>query len=173
MKILLRPWLAKDLEPLVALANNKKIFDTVRDAFPHPYTLKNAKEWLSLNVGITPVLNFVIEVDGNFAGSIGMVPKTDIVRGNMEIGYWLGEAYWNKGIVTTAVNLIVEYGFKQLGIIRIHTGVFEYNSASMRVLEKCGFTKEGVFRKSVFKQNKIWDEIRYSKINPQFESQQA
>lgn len=89
-----------------------------------------------------------------------MVPGQDIYRRSAEIGYFIGEPYWNKGIVTTAVNLITEYGFKQLGIIRIHTGVFEYNTASMRVLEKCGFTKDAVFRKSVFKQNKIWDEVR-------------
>jgi RimJ/RimL family protein N-acetyltransferase len=86
-----------------------------------------------------------------------------------EIGYFIGEPYWNKGIVTKAVKLITEYGFQHLGIIRIQTGVFEYNTASQRVLEKCGFVKEGVFRKSVIKQGKLWDEVRYAKLKPGIE----
>lgn len=159
MNILLRPWLAKDLEPLVALANNKNIFDTVRDAFPHPYTLKNAKEWLSLNVGITPVLNFVIEADGNFAGSIGMVPKTDIVRGNMEIGYWLGEAYWNKGIATKAIEqicFIIWNNYPEVN--RIYAEVFETNPASMKALQKNGFEVECVRKKGIIKNNELLDD---------------
>jgi len=82
-----------------------------------------------------------------------------------EVGYFIGEAYWNKGIVTTALNLIVDYGFRNLDIVRIHTGVYEHNLASQRVLEKCGFIKEGVFKKAVFKQEKFWNEVRYARIN--------
>jgi len=81
-----------------------------------------------------------------------------------EIGYWVGEPFRNKGIVTAAVKLMTEYGFNTLNLIRVHTGIFEYNTASMRVLEKNGFDKEGVFKRSVFKNGKIWDEHRYAKL---------
>lgn len=166
--IRLRPLQLSDAARLAELANNKKISRNLRDGFPNPYTLADAENFLAKFTNQDPVTFFGIEYEGEHVGNISLVPGQDIYRKSAEIGYFIGEAYWNKGIVTTAVNLITEYGFKKLGIIRIHTGVFEYNIASMRVLEKCGFIKEAVFRKSVFKQNKIWDEVRYSKINPEF-----
>jgi len=165
----LRPLRLSDAERLVELANNEKISRNLRDGFPNPYTLADADNFLAKFTNQNPVTFFGIEYSGEHVGNISLVPGQDIYRKSAEIGYFIGESYWNKGIVTTAVNLITEYGFKNLGIIRIHTGVFEYNIASMRVLEKCGFIKEAVSRKSVFKQNKIWDEVRYSKINPEFE----
>ena len=159
MKILLRPWLSKDLEPLATLANNKKVWDNVRDIFPHPYTLKDAKEWLARNVNVTPVLNFVIEVDGHFAGSIGMVPKTDVYKCNMEIGYWLGEPYWGKGIATTAIALMCDSIHHEYPHInRIYAEVFENNKASMRALEKNGFVLECIRKKAVFKNNVLLDD---------------
>jgi len=167
--IKLRPLRLTDAARLAELANNEKISRNLRDGFPNPYTLADAEKFLKQFTNQDPVTFFGIEYNGEHVGNISLVKGQDIYRKSAEIGYFIGEPYWNKGIVTTAVNLITEYGFKHLGIIRIHTGIFEYNTASMRVLEKCGFTKEGVFRKSVFKQNKIWDEVRYSKINPEFE----
>jgi RimJ/RimL family protein N-acetyltransferase len=167
--IKLRPLRLTDAERLAELANNEKISRNLRDGFPNPYTLVDAENFLSKFTNQDPVTFFGIEYNGEHVGNISLVPGQDIYRKSAEIGYFIGESYWNKGIVTTAVNLITEYGFKHLGIIRIQTGVFEYNTASMRVLEKCGFVKDGVFRKSVFKQNKIWDEVRYSKINPEIE----
>jgi ribosomal-protein-alanine N-acetyltransferase len=169
--IKLRALQLTDAKRLAELANNEKISRNLRDGFPNPYTLADAENFLEKFADQDTVTYFGIEYNGEHVGNISLVPGQDIYRKSAEIGYFIGEPYWNKGIVTTAVNLITEYGFKQLGIIRIHTGVFEYNTASMRVLEKCGFTKDGVFRKSVFKQNKIWNEVRYSKINPEFESQ--
>lgn len=167
--IKLRPLRLTDAERLVELANNEKISRNLRDGFPNPYTLADAENFLKKFTNQDPVTFFGIEYNSEHVGNISLVPGQDIYRKSAEIGYFIGEPYWNKGIVTTAVNLIIEYGFKHLGIIRIHTGVFEYNNASQRVLEKCGFTKDGIFRKSVFKQNRIWDEVRYSKINPEFE----
>jgi ribosomal-protein-alanine N-acetyltransferase len=167
--IKLRPLRLSDAERLAVLANNEKISRNLRDGFPNPYTLADAENFLAKFTNQDPVTYFGIEFNGEHVGNISLVPGQDIYRKSAEIGYFIGEPYWNKGIVTTAVNLIAEYGFNHLGIIRIHTGVFEYNMASMRVLEKCGFTKDGVFRKSVFKQNTIWDEVRYSKINPEYE----
>lgn len=167
--ILLRPLRLSDAERLAELANNEKISRNLRDGFPHPYTLDDAKNFLTKFTNQDPVTFFGIDFKSEYVGNISLVPCQDIYRKSAEIGYFIGEPYWNKGIVTTAVNLITEYGFKHLDIIRIHTGVFEYNTASMRVLEKCGFIKEAVFRKSVFKQGKLWDEVRYAKLNPGFE----
>jgi RimJ/RimL family protein N-acetyltransferase len=159
MEILLRTWLKKDLEPLVTLANNKKIWDNVRDYFPHPYTTKDAEQWLSLNVGINPVLNFVIEVEGQFAGSIGMVPKTDVYSCNMEIGYWLGEPYWAKGIATKAIELICDLiANEHPHINRIYAEVYETNKASMRALEKNGFILESIRKNGVIKNGVLMDD---------------
>lgn len=166
--IKLRPLRLSDAERLAELADNEKISRNVRDVFPNPYTVSDAENFLKSLTNQDPVTFFGIEYNGEYVGNISLVPGEDVYRKSAEIGYFIGEPYWNKGIVTTAVKLITEYGFNKLGFIRIHTGVFEYNPASMRVLEKCGYTKDGVFRKSVFKQNKIWDEVRYSKINPEF-----
>jgi RimJ/RimL family protein N-acetyltransferase len=166
--IKLRPLRLTDAARLAELANNEKISRNLRDGFPNPYTFADAEFFLAMFTNQDPTTFFAIEYNGEHVGNISLVPGQDIYRMSAEIGYFIGEPYWNKGIVTTAVNLITEYGFKQLGIIRIHTGIFEYNTASMRVLEKCGYTKDCVFKKSVFKQGKIWDEVRYSKINPEY-----
>jgi RimJ/RimL family protein N-acetyltransferase len=88
----------------------------------------------------------------------------DVYRKSAEVGYFIGEDYWNKGIVTVALNLITEYGFRNLNIVRIHSGVYEHNLASQRVLEKCGYIKEGVFQKAVFKKDQFWNEVRYAKV---------
>jgi [ribosomal protein S5]-alanine N-acetyltransferase len=171
--IVLRPLRLADAKRLAELANNEKISRNLRDGFPHPYTEEDAENFLQKFTNQNPVTFFGIDYNNEYVGNIGLVPGQDIYRKSAEIGYFIGEPYWNKGIVTTAVNLITEYGFNHLDIIRIHTGVFEYNEASMHVLEKCGFVKEGVFRKSVFKQNQIWDEVRYAKLKPEFENLQV
>jgi [ribosomal protein S5]-alanine N-acetyltransferase len=167
--IKLRPLQLSDAERMAELANNEKISRNLRDGFPNPYTLKDAEFFLGKFTNQDPVTFFGIEYLGKYVGNISLVPGQDIYRKSAEIGYFIGEPYWNKGIVTTAVNLIADYGFSKLGIIRIHTGIFEYNTASMRVLEKCGFVREGIFRKSITKQGKIWDEVRYAKLDPNLE----
>ncbi|HDJ32785.1 MAG TPA: N-acetyltransferase [Bacteroidetes bacterium] len=155
----LRP---QDAPILVELANNEKISINLRDAFPHPYTFKDALNFIGMCMECKPVNVFAIEWDGKYVGNIGIYPEQDVYRRSGEIGYFLGEPYWNKGIMTRAVRLAVEYGFGELDLVRIHTGVFEYNVASQRVLEKCGFVKEGVSREAVFKQGNLVDEIRYA-----------
>lgn len=166
--IVLRPLRKTDALRLTELADNEKISRNLRDGFPNPYTLIDAENFLQSFANQDPVTFFGIDFNGEYVGNISLVPGQDVYRKSAEIGYFIGEAYWNKGIVTTAVNLISEYGFTHLGIIRIQTGVFEYNEASMHVLEKCGFVKEAVFRKSVFKQGKLWDEVRFAKLKPGF-----
>lgn len=162
--IVLRPLRLADAKRLAQLANNEKISRNLRDGFPHPYTEEDAENFLQKFTNQNPVTFFGIDYNDEYVGNISLVPGQDVYRKSAEIGYFIGEPYWNKGIVTTAVNLITAYGFNHLDIIRIHTGVFEYNEASMHVLEKCGFVKEGVFRKSVLKKGILWDEVRYAKL---------
>ncbi|MBN1927805.1 MAG: GNAT family N-acetyltransferase, partial [Prolixibacteraceae bacterium] len=147
----IRPFRKSDAPRLAELANNKKIFDNLRDGFPHPYTLADAEKFIEIFQDQKPVQVFAIEYEGEYAGNIGLHVGEDVYRKSAEIGYFLGEPYWNKGIMTKAVKLIVEYGFKHLDIVRIYTGVFDYNHASQKVLEKCGFTKEAVFKKAIYK----------------------
>ena len=104
-------------------------------------------------------------MEGEIIGSIGLVLQSDVYKLTAEIGYWIGEPYWGKGITTKAVQLITEYGFNELGLVRIYTGVFDFNKASQKVLEKAGFKLESIFEKSVVKNNKICDEYRYGLIN--------
>jgi len=162
--IILRKLQDSDLPVLAQLANNKKIWLNVRDLLPYPYTIDDAKFFMNLIKDENPQVSFAIEFDKKFCGMIGLIPQTDIYRLTAEIGYWLGEPFWNKSIITKAVAMITDYGFDKLGLIRIHTGIFEYNIASMKVLEKNGYKKDCVFEKSIIKDGKIINEHRYSKV---------
>ena len=106
---------------------------------------------------------WAIEYKAKYVGNISLMKCTDVYRKSAEIGYFIGEPYWNKGIGSQAIDMICNFGFEQMDIVRIHCGVFEYNTASCHVLEKCGFKKEGVFEKAIFKMGRIWNEIRYAK----------
>jgi len=152
---------------LAGLCNNKKIWDNVRDLLPSPYTEQNALEFIRLCQQEVPATTFAIEYKGELAGCIGLVKQTDVYRLGAELGYWIGEPYWGMGIATKAVGLLTDYGFNQLGLVRIYSGVFDFNIASRRVLEKSEFKLEGIFKKSIIKNGKIGDEYRYSKLNPQ------
>jgi RimJ/RimL family protein N-acetyltransferase len=149
---------------LTQLANNKKIWDNLRDFMPFPYTIDDAIFFINLTKQEQPQITFAIEYDGQLCGVISLVTQQDVYKKTAEIGYWIGEPFWNKGIATEAVNIITDYGFNQLDLARIHTGIFEYNVASMKVLEKCGYKSDGVFEKAVIKNGQIWNEHRYSKI---------
>lgn len=158
--VTLRKLNLSDKTQIAQLANNKKIWDNVRDYFPHPYSEKDAEAFLKLQDEEIQQ-NFAIDYKGEFCGIIGLILQKDVYRKSAEMGYWLGEPFWNKGIATEAVGQIVKYGFQNLKLIRIFAGAFEFNVASMKVLEKNGFKKEGISKKSVFKNDKIWDEHRY------------
>lgn len=162
--ITLRCLLDTDQSRLAALCNNRKIWDNVRDFLPSPYTEQNALEFIKNCQEEDPLVRFAIEYKGELAGCVGLVRQTDIYRLTAEIGYWIGEPFWGMGIATKAVGLITDYGFNQLELIRIYTGVFDFNIASQRVLEKSGFTLEGIFEKSVIKNGRILNEYRYAKL---------
>lgn len=163
-KITLRSFSDADTQRMAELANNEKIAINLRDGFPFPYTLNDAMNFISKFKESDTF--FAIEWEGVYVGNISLLPLDDVYRKTAEIGYFLGEPYWGKGIMTTAVRCITDFGFRVKHFARIHTGVYEYNPASMRVLEKCGFTLEGIFRKNVLKNNRLWNEHRYALLNP-------
>lgn len=167
--IILRSLSGSDAAILAKLADNRKIWMNVRDILPSPYSFNDANRFIAFTQNENPQTTFAIESGKQFCGVIGLIAQSDVYKKTAEIGYWLGEPYWNKGIATTAVRLITDYGFHQLGFIRIHTGVFEYNIGSMKVLTKNGYQKDGVFKLSIFKDGKMYDEHRFSKLNQDYD----
>jgi RimJ/RimL family protein N-acetyltransferase len=160
--VTLRELTEDDIPLLAEYANNVNVSKNLRDAFPYPYSIQDATDFIAMVNKQNPKTFFAITYQGHYVGNISLLPGTDIYRKSAEIGYFIGEPFWNKGITTKAVSLIVEFGFTTLDIVRIHTGVFEHNRASQRVLEKCGFTKEGTFKLSLCKNGIMSDEIRYA-----------
>ncbi len=158
----LRPWKPGDEESLVRHANSRVIWRNLRDAFPHPYTQSDARRWIKMANPTQPITNFAIVVDGEAAGGIGLALKDDVFRRSAEIGYWLGEQYWGRGIVTEAVRAVTDYAFASFDLCRVFAGVFEWNPASMRVLEKAGYEFESRVKKSVTKDGETIDELIYA-----------
>ncbi len=163
--IQLRGFKSSDAAGLTELCNNKKIADNLRDVFPHPYSQEDAMFFINLCKAENPQLTFAIEFNGSLCGAIGLVRQTDIYRLSAEVGYWIGEPFWGKGIATKALKKIVRYGFEDLKLIRIYAGVFAHNHASYRVLEKAGFEYEGTSKKAAVKNEILLDELRFSIIN--------
>lgn len=159
---LLRPWEEGDGPSLVRHADNYEIWRRLRDRFPHPYTRADAEQWIALAGRRDPPTHFAIEVQGEAAGGIGLEPGSDIERRSAEIGYWLGEAHWGKGLTTAAVRALTSYGFEKLGLTRIFAVPFASSSASMRVLERCGYIREGVMRRSAVKEGRVLDQVLYA-----------
>jgi RimJ/RimL family protein N-acetyltransferase len=170
MKVSIRKWRKGDEEELAFQADNKKIFDNVRDLFPHPYTINEAKKWIRHNQDIDPPENMAIVVDGKIAGSIGLKRMDDIYRKNFEVGYFLGEEYWGKGITTEALRQFVNYVFNTFDCTRIFAPVFEHNIASQKVLEKTGFRKEAYHIKSIYKNGQYFNEFVYALLKEDFQS---
>lgn len=162
MEFKLRPWILDDRESLVYHANNYNIARYMTDRFPHPYTLQDATSFIQMASTGVPTNILAIEVDKKAVGGIGLHMQPDIYRKNAEMGYWLGEHYWGKGIITNAIIEMTRYGFANWDINRIFARPFGTNKASQRVLEKAGFTLEGKFEKTLFKNNEYMDELIYA-----------
>jgi RimJ/RimL family protein N-acetyltransferase len=163
--VVLRVLKDTDVPAIARLLNNKKIWDNVRDYIPHPYTEQDGKEFVQFTQAENPPLTFAITYQGEFCGVIGLVKLVNEQRHVAEIGYWLGEPFWGKGIMSQALELITAYAFEQLKLIRIQTIVFEYNVGSMRVLEKCGYIKEGICRKAIIKNEELYDAHTFAIVN--------
>lgn len=163
----LRPWQPGDIDDLIFHGNNPRVAAFMTDQFPHPYTTEAAEQFINKTMQYNPAQVFAITIDNKAIGGIGIYPQTDISRMNAEIGYWLGETFWNKGIITKCIPKIVEYGFSTFDIDRIFARPFGTNIASQKALEKCGFIFEGRFKNTWIKNNERFDELIYAirKVN--------
>jgi [ribosomal protein S5]-alanine N-acetyltransferase len=163
-QVILRQWKREDAQQLALIANNRNIWNNVRDRLPSPYTVMDALQWINHCLSEKPHLNFAIECEHKVVGSIGCVLKDDVYRKNVEIGYFIGEPYWGNGIATAAVKEMLVYIQKQFNVIRIYAEVFEHNKASMEVLRKNGFYLESIRRKAAIKNNAIIDDYIWVKL---------
>lgn len=166
MQVTLRRWEQTDAAALCRLADDEKVAANLRDIFPHPYTAQDGQDFIAFCTEIDEMeaMQRAVEVDGALAGSISLVRGTDVPHRSAELGYWLGQSFWGKGIAAEAVRQICALGFAQWDIVRIFAEVFANNRASCRVLEKNGFVCEGTLRKSVVKYGKILDSEIYALI---------
>ena len=167
--IVLRPWIISDASNLALIADNKKIADNLRDIFPFPYSLKDAHEWLNIILPENyPPRFFAITIDKQLVGSIGIVTKTDIYKKNFEIGFFLSENYWGKGIATKAIKAATSYAFRDFEIVRIYAEVFSDNTGSQRALVKAGFKLEATLKNNIIKNDIIKDSCIYSVLREDF-----
>ncbi len=162
----LRPWVTGDKINLVRFANDRRIWRNLTHMFPSPYTEEDADHWLQIVNEFDPDTHFAIEVNGLAIGGIGAAPLEGIFSGTSEFGYWLGAPYWGKGIATAAAQAMVAHAFSNLACERLEAAVFEWNPASMRVLEKAGFSLEGVLKRSAFKDGQLINRHMYAITKP-------
>lgn len=155
-----------DAEALVRHANNINVARQLRDRFPHPYSRANAHAFLKAATSD----NLAIEVNGEAAGAIGHVAGTDVERYAAEIGYWLGEEHWGRGVATEALVLVTEHLFTTSNVLRLFALPFADNMGSIRVLEKAGYVREAILRSSSVKYGKPRDQALYAKVNPAWRS---
>ena len=164
MKCRIRKWKLSDAANLAAALSNKKVQDNLRDGLPYPYTEQDGIDFISamLSADKNDTFAFAVTIDDKAIGSIGVFRQINIHRLTAELGYYIAEEYWGKGIMTEAVKQICEYVFSMSDIIRIYAEPFAYNTASCRVLEKSGFQYEGTLRKNAVKNRKVLDMKMYS-----------
>ena len=162
MQFILRPWKTEDIESLVKFANNPSIAKNMTNQFSHPYTAEKGKAFIDMARSGNPTHIFAIEINGQASGGIGLHQQSDIQCKNAELGYWLAEPYWGKGIITTAIGQMVDYGFKTFDIERIFARPFGTNIGSQKALEKAGFQLEGRLEKTFYKNGEYLDELIYA-----------
>jgi len=162
MEFKLREWNLNDIDSLVKYANNYKIAANLTDQFPHPYNIENGKAFIQMATKDIPTSIFAIEINGEASGGIGLHLQSDIHKKNAELGYWLAEPHWGKGVMSKAVKQMIDYGFKTFEIERIFASPFGTNIGSQKVLEKAGFILEGKFEKTLFKNGEYFDELIYA-----------
>ena len=157
-KINIRNWQISDAQALAAVANNRNVWNSIRNEFPSPYTVMDALAWIKHANEEKPVANFAIEIGHVVAGNISCIWHKDVYAKTVEVGYFIGENYWGKGIASAAVALMLEAIKKNKEIVRIEAKIFDGNGASARVLEKNNFVLEGIRKNAIFKNGGIADE---------------
>lgn len=161
MDIILRKWSNSDLDSLIENANNRNITTYLRDCFPSPYTLADGKAFISFCTKAQQTTNYAIVLKDSAIGNISLEIGTDIKQRSAELGYWIGEQYWNKGYTTVALQQIIQIA-KTTSVRRLFAEVIEENIASIRILEKCGFKQEGYFSESIYKNGKFYNSYIYA-----------
>ena len=161
-KCKVRSWHPDDVESIVRHANNRKVWLNLRDRFPYPYTKTDAQNWIQNALSMKPETNFAIDIFGEAIGGIGFELRTDVERYSAEVGYWLGEEFWGQGICTSALKVATPYAIEAYHLNRIFAVPFIENLASIRVLEKAGYSREGIMRRSAFKDGRFVDEVLYT-----------
>ncbi len=161
---IVRSFRANDAASLARHGNNRRIWENLRDRFPHPYTEAHASAYIEHVLSDAGETSFVIDVGGEAVGGISLHPGTDIERIGAEIGYWLGETFWNRGITTSAIRLVTDHAFNKRRLERVFAVPFTTNAASCRALEKAGYEREGTMRRSAIKDGRIMDQHLYAKV---------
>jgi RimJ/RimL family protein N-acetyltransferase len=159
-----RSWQTSDVASLARHADNRNIWLNLRDAFPHPYTRHDAREFIRAARLRMPETTFAIAVEDEAVGSIGFVLHPDVERVSAEIGYWLAEPFWGRGITTDALAAVTRHAIEAHGLTRVYALPFAWNAASCRVLEKAGYVLEARLRRSAIKNGAITDQLQYAFI---------
>jgi RimJ/RimL family protein N-acetyltransferase len=157
-----RPWQVADVDSLARHANDRGVWLNLRDRFPHPYTRADAEHWIAFAAAQAPQTNFAITVADEAVGGLGLTLHEDVERCSAEVGYWLGRAYWGKGLATAALRGLTAYAFRAHSLNRVYALPFADNAASVRVLEKAGFRREGRLRRSALKDGVVKDQFVYA-----------
>ena len=159
-----RSWRTADAASLARQADNRQIWINLRDRFPHPYTIRDAREYLRSIRQRSPETMFAIAVNDEAIGGVGFVLHADVERVSAEIGYWLGEPFWGRGIATEALTAVTQHAIAAHGLTRMYALPFAWNAASCRVLEKAGYVLEARLRRSAIKDGTITDQLQYAFI---------
>jgi ribosomal-protein-alanine N-acetyltransferase len=162
----LRPWEGGDASSMRRHADNPNVSNYLMDRFPCPYSMEDAHAWLNWVQQHEQLVNMAIVVNGKAVGGIGLEFRKDIYRKTPLLGYWLGEQFWGNGIMTEVVQLFTNYAFTHLDVMCIHAVALSKNPRSIRVLEKAGYEKQGILRKSVIKLGEVLDEHVYASLSP-------
>jgi [ribosomal protein S5]-alanine N-acetyltransferase len=166
-----REWRRADAAELALQANDRRVWINLRDAFPHPYGLQDAKRFIAQALKRSPPSFLAIELSGRIAGGIGYVPHTDVERVGAEVGYWLGHEFWGRGIGTAALRALTSHAFRVHDELRrLYAVPYATNRASARVLQKAGYRCEGTLRQSAIKDGQVLDQWMYAILREEWQS---
>ena len=158
-----RHWSREDETPLAAIADDPEVARYLGSLFPHPYRLDDAHAWIAMRSTSVPATHFAIETDGMLAGGIGIEPGGNDRSGTGFVGYWLGRAFWGRGIATAALSIVTAHAFERLGVHRIWSNVMSPNAPSARVLHKAGYTHEATLQRAIVdRYGEIHDELIFA-----------
>ena len=166
-ELTLRAWKPGDEAALARHADNRAVWRNMTDRFPHPYTIEDAARWVGCLQRGAAGDHFAIAVDDAPVGGCGFIPRADMERFTADVGYWLGEAFWGRGIASAALGALTDYLFEHTAFERLQAIVYEWNPASMRVLERNGYVREGWLRRSAIKDGRLIDRAIYARLRKQ------